>query len=168
MIEFLPECQGNVVAVRASGQLTHEDYEQFRPRVEEAQRRHGSVRVLMELDDFHGWTVGAAWDDLKLGLAHLGQFERCAIVGDRAWERWMVALGKPFFDVEFFDRSQAAQAREWLRRPTLPGTPVGRPWLEDLAGMVRRHPVAAVLIGLGLLALVAEAGRHRGLRSFPT
>ncbi len=60
---------------------------------------YGRIRVLMDLQDFHGWDFGAAWADFTFGLKHLGQLERCAVVGDKRWEEWLTDLGKPFFQV---------------------------------------------------------------------
>ena len=42
------------------------------------------------------------------------QTERCAVVGDWAWEAWMTKLSRPIFsraEVRFFDRVDAEKAR---------------------------------------------------------
>jgi hypothetical protein len=74
------------------------------------------VRILLELDDFHGWELAAGWEDLKFGLRHYRDLERLAIVGDRTWERVMANVFKPFTvgQVRYFDRSEIAAAREWI------------------------------------------------------
>ena len=166
MLTVLPESQGDLLAVRVSGTMTREDYGQFRSRAEQMMRDHGQIRVLMELDNLHGWSVGAAWEDLKFGLSHLGRFERCAIVGDRKWEAWMTELAKPFFRVEYFDRSQMDEARRWLNQPETalahhghgPHSLVG-----EVTCFVRRHPLTTAAVGLGLGALAYWSTRPRSM-----
>ena len=103
--------------------------------------------MLLDLQDFHGWDLGAAWENLALGIRHYGQFERCAIVGDRGWQRWMIALAKPFFRVEYFDRSQEEEAWRWIRQPV---TQMQPGLLEQASAMVRQHPVLTLGLAAGL------------------
>jgi universal stress protein A len=159
MITVLPESRDNLLVARASGKLTHEDYEQFRGRLDRLLREHGKVRVLLELTDFHGWEARAAWDDLMLGLRHYGRFERCAVVGDRKWEEWLVALARPFWRVEYFDARERDRALAWLQEPEEAAAGPGEGLWPQLVGFVRRHPVPCALIGLGLAALALGAFR---------
>ena len=77
--------------------------------------------MFLELEDFHGWEAKAAWDDFKLGLAHPQDFERIAIVGDKAWEHWIALLAKPFTHarVRYFALSDRNAALDWLRQNVL-------------------------------------------------
>jgi SpoIIAA-like len=88
LIEDLPE---GVVGVAARGKVTSEDYEQVLvPAVEAAGAKSGDgkMRLLYVLGhEFPGCTAGAAWEDTKLGLGHLGTWERVAVVGDADWLR---------------------------------------------------------------------------------
>ena len=118
MLQFLPVSDGNIIAIRASGKLTHEDYQQFLPLMEEQIAELDKVSILFELDDFSGWELDAAMDDLSFGMKHLSDFERIAIVGDKAWERWMALLAKPFLssgEVRYFNRENLQDAWDWLR-----------------------------------------------------
>ena len=56
MIEILPESGGNLLAVMAHGEVTHEDYTQVLiPRLEAVIDRHGKARLLYAFaDDFTG------------------------------------------------------------------------------------------------------------------
>jgi hypothetical protein len=42
-------------------------------------RRLERIRILLELDDFHGWELAARWEDLKFGLRHYRDLERLAL-----------------------------------------------------------------------------------------
>ena len=121
MIEELPVQEPGIGVFKASGKLTDADYQQFVPRLEEMIHEYGKISVLLELEDFHGWETKAAWDDFKLGLAHPQDFERIAIVGDKAWEHWIALLAKPFTHarVRYFALSDRNAALDWLRQNVL-------------------------------------------------
>jgi hypothetical protein len=149
MLTIEPRTPDNVVVGHASGKLTHEDYEIFRWHIEEMIREHGSVRVMLELEDFHGWDFQSAWDDLKLGLSHPGKFDRCAVLGDQSWQRWMTELAKPFLTVRFFNRGAREAAWRWLM---LPAEQAGEGRILDaVGGTIRRHPAASMLVA-GVIA----------------
>jgi hypothetical protein len=102
--------------VRATGKLTKEFYEAFVPVVEEQIKEFGKVRILFVMHDFHGWTAGALWEDLKFDMKHWHDIERLAIVGESKWEKGMAAFCKPFTKatIKYFDESQLEEARTWL------------------------------------------------------
>jgi hypothetical protein len=117
LIEDLPE---GVVGVEARGKVTSEDYEQvLAPAVEAARANSGGgrVRLLYVLGhEFPDYTAGAAWEDTKLGLGHLGSWERIAIVSDADWLRRAVGgLGWLMpGEVKIFGLEQLDSAREWV------------------------------------------------------
>jgi len=115
-IKSTPLIAERVLHVRLNGKLTDADYQQFVPEVEELIARHGSLRLLVEMTDFHGWQAGALWDDLKVYLKHGDEIERLAIVGEKKWQEWMTRLSAPFLHSEarYFDHEQAAEARRWV------------------------------------------------------
>lgn len=115
-IELASSGPGNVLTVRLSGRLTKQDYETFVPEVERMMGDHGKARLLVQLEDFHGWTAAAAWEDTKFGLRHFSDIERIAIVGDKAWEQGIALLCKPFTlaSVRFFDAAQMTAAKSWI------------------------------------------------------
>ena len=117
MIEVKQQEHGNVVNVMVTGRLTTDDYEHFVPEVERLIRKHGKVRVLFDMHDFHGSTPGAMWEDIKFDARHFRDIERLALVGERKWEAGMASFCKPFTSatIRYFDREQADEARQWLR-----------------------------------------------------
>ncbi|MGI1999025.1 STAS/SEC14 domain-containing protein [Shewanella frigidimarina] len=117
MLQFIPVFDGNTIAVRASGQLTLEDYQQFLPQLETQIKRLGKISLLFEFDNFTGWDLDAAIDDIKFGMKHLSDFDRIAMVGDKSWEHWMALIAKPFLissEVRYFNREDLQQAWDWL------------------------------------------------------
>jgi hypothetical protein len=104
-----------MVLIKASGRLSKADYDRFVPDFERIAGVRRPVRILIELDDFHGWDLPGLWQELKFDTTHQSDMGRVAIVGDRAWQEWGTRLSKPFFKAElrYFDRDQA-DARAWL------------------------------------------------------
>jgi SpoIIAA-like len=116
MFQKLSESSEKVLGFKVSGKLTDEDYKVFVPQIEKIIQEFGRISLLLELDDFHGWDLGAAWDDFKFGMKHSKDFKQVAIVGDKKWEEWMARLAKPFMkaEVKYFEGSQLQDAWEWL------------------------------------------------------
>ena len=59
MIELLNASSDKVFAMRVSGTLMHEDYQQFVPRLKKLIEEHGRVRCLVEMTGFNGMSAGA-------------------------------------------------------------------------------------------------------------
>jgi hypothetical protein len=157
MLTIEPHTPDNVIVGHAGGKLTHEDYEDFRRHIEEMIHEHGSVRVMLDLNDFHGWDPRAAWDDLKLGFQYPGKFDRCVILGDRNWEEWMTKLAKPFFRVQYFDRSQREAAWRWLMQPVPQVSETG--FVNAVLNIVRRHPMMSLIVTGCLVTLLVSQNR---------
>ena len=115
LIEDLPE---GVVGVEAHGKVTAEEYDEVLvPAVEAARAKDGRVRLLYVLGhSLPDYTAGAAWEDTKLGLGHLGSWERIAIVGDVDWLHHAVhGLGWLMpGEIKVFRLAELDAAREWV------------------------------------------------------
>lgn len=105
-----------MLVIQVSGHLVKADVEQFAPTVERLMQQHGTLRMLLEMDDFHGWEVRSAWEDFKFNVRHFAEIERLAMVGDKEWQHVMAWFCKPFTKakVRYFDRTDLAAARTWL------------------------------------------------------
>lgn len=118
MIESVPGLPDGVIGMRASGEVTDDDYEQVLiPAVEAALADHDKIRLLYVLGpDLEHVEAGAAWEDAKVGLHHLFSFERMAVVTDVTWIarsiRWM-GFAIPA-KVEVFADAELDQARAWI------------------------------------------------------
>jgi hypothetical protein len=107
---------GKVLEIQLTGKLAKEDYQLLVPAVERLVKDHGKIRLLVEMHDFHGWTAGALWQDIKFDAKHFSHIERLAIVGESKWQHGMAVFCKPFTaaKIRYFDRPAIDQAREWL------------------------------------------------------
>jgi hypothetical protein len=115
-VELHEEAGGKLLRLNLSGKLTKEDYQQFAPGVERLIQREGKLRMLVRMHDFHGWTMGALWEDIKFDLKHFGDIDRLALVGERKWEVGMAAFCKPFTraTIRYFDEAQYDDAVRWV------------------------------------------------------
>jgi hypothetical protein len=107
---------GKRLHVKATGKLTKESYETFVPLVDRQIEEHGKIRILFEMHDFHGWTAGAMWEDIKFDFKHWRDIERLAIVGESKWEQGMAIFCKPFTlaKIKYFDHTRLDEAKRWL------------------------------------------------------
>ena len=107
---------GKLLHVKVSGKLTKECYEAFGPVADEQIREHGKIRILFQMHDFHGWTAGALWEDIKFDYKHCKDIERLAIVGESKWEEGMAVFCKPFTaaQIQYFDHTRLTEAQSWL------------------------------------------------------
>lgn len=115
-VELIKDHDGKVLTIRTIGKLTAEDYHQFVPQTEQLINKHGKIRVLFDMREFHGWSMAALWEDIKFDIKHFKDIERLAMIGDRKWEKWMATFCRPFTSAEirYFDQSEAEQAHPWL------------------------------------------------------
>ncbi len=107
---------GKLLHVKVTGKLTKEDYEALAPVVDQQIAEHGKIRILFEMHDFHGWTAGAMWEDLKFDFKHWKDIERLAIVGESKWEAGMAVFCKPFTSakIQYFDHAKLDEAQTWI------------------------------------------------------
>jgi hypothetical protein len=115
-VELREEDAARIMVVKLTGKLTKDDYDQFVPEVERLIGVHGKLRMLVEMHDFHGWTAGALWQDVKFDAKHFRDIERLAMVGEKKWEQAAAAFCKPFTTatVRYFDRSELTRADAWI------------------------------------------------------
>lgn len=107
-----------IVTIRASGKLTSGDYDAAIPELEHAMKlAEGPLRMLIRLEDFSGWEMGAAWKDLKFDMRHGPDLGRIAVLGETRLEEWGTKLSAPFFgaDMKFFPIEQEEDAMAWLK-----------------------------------------------------
>lgn len=116
--EVLDGYPEDVVAIAAHGHISRRDYEDVLiPLVEERIRKEGKVKLLYVCaNDFEGLSIGAALDDAKLGLLHLGEFARVAVVTDVEWIRGAVSMFAPLMrcPVRLFRQGETEVAKTWL------------------------------------------------------
>jgi len=107
---------GRTLFVRARGKLTKEDYAEFVPEVERLIKKHGKIRILLDMHKFEGWDAGALWQDVKFDVKHFNDIERLALIGEKRWQEGMSKFCKPFTTaiVRYFEHPQTEEAWDWI------------------------------------------------------
>ena len=115
-IELKEISGGKLLEVQVSAKLTTEDYEQFIPTVEHLIKTHNKIDVLFLMSDFHGWEVGAMWEDAKFAFRHFSDIGRLGVVGEKKWQEWMTVACRPFTkaEIRYFSNADVAKAHAWL------------------------------------------------------
>ena len=106
------------ITMKAVGTLTHEDYELITPVIDEALRSQKEVQadVFMDVSEFDGWELRAAWDDFKIGITHGNDFRKIALYGHSQWQEKLAKVASWFTSgkVEYFQDKEEALA--WLQK----------------------------------------------------
>ena len=105
------------LSLKATGKLTHKDYEKINPMIDSALEgvKDPQVKVFIDGSEFEGWELRAAWDDFKLGLKHGAQFGKIAIFGNKKWQEYTTKIGSWFIsgEVKYFE--DVDEALNWLQ-----------------------------------------------------
>lgn len=122
MLDRLHQLPEGIDGLRARGKVTKADYDEvFHPLVDEARREGRKIRLLYEFGpEFDGFSLGAAWEDARIGVQHLRRFERCAVVSDYDWVRDGARLIGALWPcpVKAFAGDEFQQAVDWLKTPS--------------------------------------------------
>jgi SpoIIAA-like len=116
MITELSGLPEGVIGFESSGKIAAEDYRDVvLPAVQRA-ADEGAVRFLIVMRDFDGMTGGALWQDLKVGVGHLGAWKKTALVTDISWMTQLTGLFGWMTpgETRTFPLSAQADAVSWL------------------------------------------------------
>lgn len=116
MIEPLENLPTGVIGFRAVGTVEPDDYKQvLDPAIDAA--ADGGVRLVYVIgDDFDRYSLGALWQDTKLGATHgLKTWKRVAFVTNHDWLAHAVKIFAPISpgEVKVFGLEQQDAAVAW-------------------------------------------------------
>ena len=111
------------VWVKLIGKLTVRDFQEIQALGRLSLKQFGQFRVLVELEDFQGWSKETGWEDSSF-LDESGEgISKLAFVGDEKWKTEVFMFtGKPMrqMAIEFFPQNQFDQAQAWLSEENIP------------------------------------------------
>jgi len=101
---------------KAVGKLTHEDYVKVTPLIDAALVgvKDPHIKALVDISEFDGWELRAAWDDFKIGLKHGFDFEKIAIYGQDKWVEYGINVTSWFMSGEVKEFDSIENALGWL------------------------------------------------------
>ncbi len=108
--------QNVFLTLKATGKLTHQDYQVITPMIDAALKEilFPKIKALVDITEMQGWELRAAWDDFELGLKHGSEFEKIALFGNKYWQEIAAKVGSWFVsgEIKYFEDYQ--QALSWL------------------------------------------------------
>jgi hypothetical protein len=116
MVNKIETTKDNLIAVRLTGSLTKQDYDQLIPVLESKIKQFGKVDLYWEMEAIDGWNLGGLWEEIKFDVTHVNSFRKVAIVGDRKWEEWIARMIRPFTtaQINYYDVRQKDEAMAWV------------------------------------------------------
>ncbi|MCJ7593040.1 MAG: STAS/SEC14 domain-containing protein [Woeseiaceae bacterium] len=142
MFKLIIDLPDNVLGIEASGKITATDYQSVLvPALEDKLKEIKKIRFLYVLGDaFDGFSGAAAWEDAKVGLKHLTQFDRIAVVTDVEWiQNSIKFLGFAIpGEIRVFKNGDLQKARGWITEPASAGN-LTFEFLEE-EGVLVLHP----------------------------
>lgn len=106
-----------IVHVSVSGALTAERYAFLEDRLRGLIAKHGSIRVLLVLEELEGMTPRAMREDKRFEKKYIAEIDRVAVACATLEDRNVPSSAIPFTDVNtrFFPLGEMEQAVEWLK-----------------------------------------------------
>lgn len=118
MFEILPESSDRCIGFKISGKVSADDYSQLLPRLDEAIAAHGTINLLVVVDDFDGYdSLDAAKADWRFGTHEYRQVRKAAFVSDGKWAARAIRIMDPFTrntDERTFALDQIDDAWAWI------------------------------------------------------
>jgi hypothetical protein len=118
MIELVPTGAENIIGFRLSGKFDTGDFEQVTGIMEEKFKEHEKLRVYAEIESFEGMSLQALAKDITFSLKHFRDFEKEAVVTDKAWIGTLARISDkiiPTIEVKHFSTEEKEEALEWLK-----------------------------------------------------
>jgi stage II sporulation SpoAA-like protein len=85
MFTTIPDLPSGVIGFEASGKLEAEDYRDTLLPAVQAAAESGDVRIVIVMPKFEGFSGGALWQDLEMGVELWRAWKRIALVTDIEW-----------------------------------------------------------------------------------
>lgn len=117
MFKKMDESAGNVLGYQVIGDISKEDYATLVPEVQAVVDEQGSVKLLLDMEQFKSEKPEAWGSDFSFGHTYRKQIEKMAIVGDKKWEKGLAKLAEPFYarEAQYFHTADIADAWSWLK-----------------------------------------------------
>lgn len=98
--------------------MTAEDYDALLPKLDEAIVAHGTINLLVLMEEFEGWVgMEAAKADFQFGKHQYRKVEKAAFVSDKKWMKWLIKIMDPFTsrtNEQNFEPQQLREAWAWV------------------------------------------------------
>ncbi len=118
MLEIIPFEEGNIIGFRLEGHIENEKFDEVVGMIEEMLKKHKKLRIYAEIEKVGGMSVNTLMKDIHFKLKHWRDFEKEAVVSDKAWIQAWVNFASRFFpqiEVKHFSFDEKEEAKEWIK-----------------------------------------------------
>ena len=117
MFEHIQKIQGNVLAIKITGEISEREHDQLDRLFQEAVAKWEAIRVFIVISHYPSFnSAESLYEDLRMVKKHSGNIERLAVVGDQLWKRTWIGLFGLFSGIEtqYFEMEQIDAAYRWI------------------------------------------------------
>jgi hypothetical protein len=117
MFEVIEELQGDVLAIRITGEIDERESAELTRLAAERINERGRIRLLIAAEQYPSFNSAEdLYSDLNFVVRFPGEIDRLAVVGDRPWKTTWVALFGLFggLDARYFAKEDFQEAWQWL------------------------------------------------------
>lgn len=115
-IKCIETIEKGILEVHATDHFTEKDYTQLDEATDRLLAHAPCIRVLLLLQDFHGWETESLWERRKVIFKHGQKLERMAVVGSESLRELMLSMRHAWQNSEvlFFTDNEELEARNWI------------------------------------------------------
>jgi len=118
MLSIINNLPKHVLGIRASGKVDKEDFEKILiPALDDLVKRKGQINYLLQLETkVKNFTMGAWFEDAKIGLKHFTKWHKIAIVtAEKGIEKFSDIFGIAVpGESKGFPLEQLEEAKQWV------------------------------------------------------
>ena len=117
MFQHIRKIDGNVVALRITGEITRKEFEQLDRLMHDKAAQYGPLRLLIVVEHYPSFNSAEdLYEDLRFAKLHAQHIHKMAVVGDRAWKQHWVALFGLFSGIQsdYFAKERVEEAWQWV------------------------------------------------------
>ena len=117
MLELLEGFDDATIALKTSGEVTRQDYEEILiPRVKEILQTNDNVKCFMYFTEGTTYSAGAMATDTVFGIRHLFSWQRIALVTDVEWMHKAAGFFMGLLPCEgkVFSEEKYDEAKTWI------------------------------------------------------
>lgn len=106
----------DLVSIKIEEKLESKDYKAIKKAIFKALGEKDQIKLLVEANDFSGWSPSALWEELKLGLDVNKHIKKIGLISDKKTDKWLVTFARPFThaDTRYFSKDEREMAMAFL------------------------------------------------------
>ncbi len=115
MILIMPQSEGRLVGIKATGRIGPDDFQNVMPHIIEVLENHSPIKMLLDWTNCDGFTPDAESDRFGFLISYGSNIEKVAIVGDTKWRKLAnEVIDAVRFELRIFNSTEMQAAWDWL------------------------------------------------------